>query len=176
MALAQLNLARMRWRRDDPRMAGFVDNIARMQALAERSPGFLWREEDKEGLFPDDPRMTWTLSAWESAEALADFAFRTVHVRFFTRRGEWFEKLDQPWIVFWNFTAGEWPSTDEALDRLARLRRMGPTPEAFGWESLPQAKIHRPVSAEMAVIGTGAGVATGAAPRSGEGDAVAAGQ
>ena len=41
--LAQLNIGRIRYEVDDPRMAGFVDNLASVNAIAERSPGFVWR-------------------------------------------------------------------------------------------------------------------------------------
>ena len=34
--LAQLNIGRIRYEVDDPRMAGFVDNLAFVNALAER--------------------------------------------------------------------------------------------------------------------------------------------
>ena len=36
--LAQLNIGRIRYEVDDPRMAGFVDNLAFVNALAERTP------------------------------------------------------------------------------------------------------------------------------------------
>ena len=41
--LAQLNIGRIRYEVADPRMAGFVDNLAFVNALAERTPGFVWR-------------------------------------------------------------------------------------------------------------------------------------
>ena len=35
--LAQFNIARINYPLDDPRMAGFVDNLASVNAIAERS-------------------------------------------------------------------------------------------------------------------------------------------
>src|SRR5207302_10317437 len=47
--LAQLNIGRIRYEVNDPRMAGFVDNLAFVNAVAERSPGFVWRYQDASG-------------------------------------------------------------------------------------------------------------------------------
>ena len=41
--LAQLNIAQMNAPLDDPTMLGFVEQIDRINALAEQSPGFIWR-------------------------------------------------------------------------------------------------------------------------------------
>ncbi len=154
--IAQFNIARMRWPREDRRMAGFVDNIDRLNLLAERSPGFLWREVEAPELFPGDLRMTWTLSVWESPDALADFAFRTVHARFHARRREWFEAPGEAFLALWPVEPGLWPSPQEALERLERLRREGPSEHAFGWESLPDVRKARKVSPDVAVVGIGA--------------------
>ena len=47
--LAQFNIARIRYPLDDPRMAEFVDNVARVNALAETIEGFVWRLQDDSG-------------------------------------------------------------------------------------------------------------------------------
>jgi hypothetical protein len=41
--LAQVNIAFARYRHDDPRFAGFVDNLNRVYGLAEATMGFIWR-------------------------------------------------------------------------------------------------------------------------------------
>jgi hypothetical protein len=41
--LAQLNIALMKEPLESPRMADFVANLERINALAESSPGFVWR-------------------------------------------------------------------------------------------------------------------------------------
>ena len=41
--LAELNVGYFRYPTSDPRMAEFMDNLDRVNALAERSPGFVWR-------------------------------------------------------------------------------------------------------------------------------------
>ncbi|MEM1316296.1 MAG: DUF3291 domain-containing protein [Pseudomonadota bacterium] len=142
MAIAQFNVARARWPLDDPRMAEFSDNIARMNALAERSPGFLWRDPGKAEAL-GDPRMTWTLSLWESAEALAAFAFNTAHRRFFARRDLWFPALEHPAIVLWQAAPLPRPTLAEAERRLWALHRDGPSDEAFGWERFEALRARR---------------------------------
>ncbi|MGD1925113.1 MAG: DUF3291 domain-containing protein [Paracoccaceae bacterium] len=49
MTIAQFNIARARWPLQDSRMAEFTGMIDRMNALAARSPGYLWRLIDEEG-------------------------------------------------------------------------------------------------------------------------------
>lgn len=41
--LAQLNVASMKYPLDSPEMADFANNLDRINALAEASPGFAWR-------------------------------------------------------------------------------------------------------------------------------------
>jgi len=41
--LAQVNIAHMRAPLDDPLMAGFVAQLETINALADASPGFIWR-------------------------------------------------------------------------------------------------------------------------------------
>ncbi len=73
--LAQFNIGRFRYATDDPRMADFMNNLDLVNALAERSPGFVWRLQDDSGNatqfrpFPD-PQMAVNLSVWDSVEAL----------------------------------------------------------------------------------------------------------
>lgn len=49
MALAQLNIAQMRFPLDDPRMSGFVEQLADVNAGAEDADGFVWRLKDDDG-------------------------------------------------------------------------------------------------------------------------------
>ena len=135
--LAQFNIGRLRAEVDDPSIAEFMANLDPVNALAEASPGFVWRLQTDEGnatairAFPDDPLMVLNLSVWESIEALADFAYRSAHTPFLRRRGEWFERLGEAYMVLWWIPAGTVPAVDEALTRLDHLKISGPSPEAF---------------------------------------------
>ena len=91
MQLAEINVARLRYPLDDPRVAEFVANLDRVNALAERSPGFVWRLKDEAGNATqirayDDPLIIVNMSVWSSIETLYEFAFATMHRRFMQRR------------------------------------------------------------------------------------------
>ena len=49
MHLAELNIARLKYPFDDPRVAEFADNLDLVNGIAERSPGFVWRLQDETG-------------------------------------------------------------------------------------------------------------------------------
>jgi hypothetical protein len=134
--LAQLNVGRAVARLDDPVMAGFVARLAEINALAERSPGFVWRLKGAGGSsselqLTDDPLLLVNLTVWASAEALFDFTYRSDHRAVLKRRLDWFERREGPAVVLWWQPAGVIPSADEAFRRLARREALGPTPEAF---------------------------------------------
>ena len=85
MHLAQLNFARLREHIDHPASAEFKNNVERMNALAARTAGFVWRLADEEDLpenkFSNDPHVIYTLSVWENAAASADSPFRALETK-----------------------------------------------------------------------------------------------
>jgi hypothetical protein len=135
--LAQFNIARLRQPLDHADTAPFVDALDMVNALAESSPGFVWRLQDESGQSSsyvrayDDPLMIINLSVWETPDALRDFVFRTGHTDFLRRRRAWFERMDDAWLVCWWVAAGAMPSVEDAIERLDRLHRDGPTADAF---------------------------------------------
>jgi hypothetical protein len=144
--LAQLNVGRVRHPLDDPRMAGFVDNLDLINGIAERSKGFVWRMKDDSGSATnirafDDPQMILNMSVWESIEALEGFVWQTVHKRFYGRRHEWFGTLEGPYFVMWWITPGHRPDVGEALARLDHLKTHGSSEHAFGWDAIPAAQL-----------------------------------
>ena len=141
--LAQFNIARIKYPLDDPRMADFVNNVARVNGLAEQIDGFVWRLQDDSGhamglKVYDDPRMLPNLTVWDSAEALERFVWKTVHSRFYGQRADWFEHIETP-LVLWHVPAGHKPDLAEGVARLDRLRERGPSDFAFGWDGIPEA-------------------------------------
>lgn len=145
--LAEFNRGRLLHDWDDPRTAPFKDALDRINALAERAAGFVWRLGDAEmeaaqldpsGPIADD-RVASTLSVWESAETLERFVFKTVHARFYARGHEWFEPAARRLVMWW-VPIGHRPSVDEGMDRLARLEASGPSADAFGWAHLENAQ------------------------------------
>jgi heme-degrading monooxygenase HmoA len=144
--IAELNIARAQYDLEDPRMAGFMDNLDRINAIAERSQGFVWRLKDETGNATDlpvmdDPRVVANLTVWETAEDLEHFVFNTAHKRIYDQRGDWFPKMKQMHFVMWHVPLGATPTLDEALARLDRLNKDGPSDEAFGWERLTNLKL-----------------------------------
>ena len=134
--LAQFNLARAVAPLDDPKLAPFMARLDEINALAEASPGFVWRLQSDSGNATDirafdDPNMLVNMSVWTSAEALFDYVYRSGHAKVMARRGEWFERMSGPYTVLWWIPAGHHPTVEEANERLDHLNRHGPTPEAF---------------------------------------------
>jgi len=135
--LAQFNIGVIRGPIDSPVMAEFVANLDRINALADRSPGFLWRLQTEEGdatairPYPENENMAVNLSVWTDADALRRFVFQSAHVEIMRRRREWFEKMDEAYLVLWWVPKGHRPSVEEAKARLELLRQKGPSPEAF---------------------------------------------
>jgi hypothetical protein len=136
MHLAQLNVGRLRAPLDDPLIDDFRQNLDRVNAVADRSPGFVWRLQDASGNatgikpFDDDLEII-NLTVWSSVGALADFTYRSGHVEFLRRRREFFETPTLPILCLWWIPEGVVPTVDEALARLEHLRAHGPSPVAF---------------------------------------------
>ncbi|MDR7273418.1 DUF3291 domain-containing protein [Catenuloplanes atrovinosus] len=135
--LAQFNAARLRAPLDDPATAGFVAGLDLMNALADRSPGFVWRlaegpAGDATTVRPTEPDVIVTLSVWESVEALRAFTYQSEHLDYLRRRREWFVPLGyRASLVLWWIPAGTLPTPEEGVARLRALGANGPTPDAF---------------------------------------------
>jgi hypothetical protein len=143
--LAQFNIARIKYPLDDPRMAEFVENVVRVNALAEKIEGFVWRLQDDSGhamnmTIYDDPTLLPNLTVWENARALGRFVWQTLHGRFYRRREDWFVPLDTPLVMWW-VPSGHRPSMQEGVERLDHLKAHGPGDTAFGWAQLPDAHL-----------------------------------
>jgi hypothetical protein len=143
--LAQFNIARVRYPLDDPRMKEFADNVERINGLAEKIEGFVWRLQDESGhamnmRVYDDPLILPNLTVWESVEALERFVFKTAHNRFYMRRESWFEPIDLPLVLWW-VAPGERPSLEEGVRRLDMLKARGPSEDAFLWENVSRASV-----------------------------------
>jgi uncharacterized protein DUF3291 len=142
MHLAQVNIGRMKAPLDDPSMHGFVSRLAELNALADRSDGFVWRLQDGEGegntyLRPfDDERIILNMSVWESIEQLRAYTYGSAHAEVLRQRRDWFEKFDRVAVALWWIPVGHIPTVDEAKQRLAWLDERGPTALAFTFGTL----------------------------------------
>lgn len=137
--LAQLNIAKLSAPLDSPRLADFVANLDRINALAEHSPGFVWRLQTEEGdatgidYFGADKIVN--LSLWESIEALHEYVYRSAHVEIMRRKKEWFHHMREAHMVLWWVPANSIPSIEEAALRLSLLKENGPSAQAFTFKA-----------------------------------------
>jgi len=92
--LAQINIGRMRAPLDSLVMADFVAQLDAIKALADCSPGFVWRLQgegnDATSLRPfDDDFIIVNMSVWESLEHLRAYVYKSAHTVALRRRREW---------------------------------------------------------------------------------------
>jgi len=136
--IAQVNIGRLLAPLDDPMIAGFVALLDEINALAEGSPGFVWRLQTDEGnatdLRPyDDDRIIVNMTVWESIEQLKEYVYRSAHAEVPKHRREWFEKFDGAFAALWWVEAGHTPTVEEAKQRLDYLYKHGESEFAFSF-------------------------------------------
>lgn len=139
--IAQINIARMLAPIDDPVMADFVAQLPPINALAERSRGFVWRLQSEYGdatsiKVYDDDMIIVNMTVWESVDTLREYVYKSAHHGVLRDRKRWFEKFDGPYYVLWWVPAGHLPSTEEGKERLEYLRKHGDTAYAFSFKSI----------------------------------------
>ena len=138
--LAQVNIAQLLEPLESPRLKDFVDNLDRINALAEAAPGFVWRLKgdgnDATSLrMYDNDQLIINLSVWESAQALKNYVYQSNHTAIMRRRREWFARMDV-FMALWWIPAAHQPTPAEAEERLTHLRQHGPTAHAFTFQNL----------------------------------------
>jgi hypothetical protein len=138
--LAQVNIGRLVAPEGDPRVQPFFDALDRVNALAEASPGFVWRLTGEGNNATDlrptpDPLLAVNMSVWTDADALFAFVYRSAHTPVMARRRDYFERFDGAFQAMWWIPAGEMPTVSDAFSRLWMLDRYGPTPHAFTFKA-----------------------------------------
>jgi len=140
MHIAHYNVARLKELPGHPAVAEFIDNAPKVNAVAERSPGFVWRLDDTSATVSGsntfqavagDPCLAISLSVWENTELLMSFVKKTIHGSFLRRRADWFHPWDGPNYVVWPVAIGHIPDLLEGEQRLKTLATRGATPDAF---------------------------------------------
>jgi len=141
--IAHMNFGYLLYPWGDPRLLDFEDNSDHVNAIADRSQGFVWRlkdgefelpENDLENLFGRPDVAAATLSVWANFEYFEHFVHKTVHSKFLDRRREWFENIDVPSYVIWPVDAGDIPSLTEGKEKLNFLMDNGPSEEAYNFK------------------------------------------
>lgn len=142
--LAQINIGRLIAPLDDPKIAEFVAQLAPINAIADKAPGFVWRLQSESGnatdiAYNEDPTVMVNMSVWESLEALHDYAYKSDHMKVFRDRARWFEKMDKPHYCLWWIPAGHIPTVAEGRERLEHYQTHGATPYSFWFsQEFPQ--------------------------------------
>ena len=140
--LAEINVATAIADLDDPVMEPFMAALDKVNALAEASAGFVWRMQDETGnntgtYLNDDPRQIANMSVWGTPADFRFYVYYTAHGAFMKRRARWFVPSEVPTFAIWWIATGTVPTLAEGVARLDKLRRDGPTADAFGWDQLP---------------------------------------
>lgn len=138
--LAQLNVGTLKAPQGSPEVAEFFALLDPINALADASPGFVWRyrcegsnDATGERFFGDD--LLINFSVWESVETLWEFTYRSDHLDLLRRRREWMVPLAERFLVLWWVPAGHIPTLTEARERLDLIRAEGPTEQAFDFRT-----------------------------------------
>jgi hypothetical protein len=131
--LAQLNVGRIVAPTDSPLVADFMAALDGINALAEASPGFVWRLQGDSGnateiLTTPDPYFLINMSVWESIETLFEFVYRSAHAGFMVRRREWFERPEEAYQVLWWVPTGTSPRPKRRWRGSTICGRMGRRP------------------------------------------------
>lgn len=149
MHLAEFNIGVLRHDWDDPRIKDFADNLDRVNRLAQRAEGFVWRL----------PTTRWRRrrptrpSPWAAIRGPHRHCPSGATRRLSTvssgrpctgssmsvgpngsRPGQGLR------LVMWWVPEGHHPTIAEAAGRLAHLDRCGDTDHAFGWSGLEGAR------------------------------------
>src|SRR5260370_6417314 len=104
--LAQINIGRLIALLDDPKIAEFIAQLAPINALADKTPGFVWRLQSSSGnatdiAYSDDPFVFVNMSVLESIEAFRQYAYKFDHAKVLRDRANWFEKMEKPYYCLW---------------------------------------------------------------------------
>ena len=139
--LAQINIARMLAPIEDPLMAEFVTQLAPINALADASPGFVWRLQTEDGdatslRVYDDDKILVNMSVWENIESLREYAHRSSHTGVMKYRSKWFKKFNGPYYALWWIPVGHIPTIEEGKERLDYLREHGDSSYAFTFKNV----------------------------------------
>lgn len=134
--IAQVNIGRIKASLDSPVMEGFVSRLDEINALADSSPGFVWRLQNETGnatyLRPyDDDRILVNFSIWETIDLLHTYVYKTAHAELLRDRQKWYEHFQGAYMALWWVPRNHIPGVDEAKRRLGHLEEHGPTQVAF---------------------------------------------
>ena len=139
--LAQLNIAKLKAPLEDPSIFGFVSKLDEVNALADSSPGFVWRLKEESGsavnisVF-DDSFLIVNMSVWNTIEDLKNFVYKSGHVKVYLQKDSWFHNMTDHHMVMWWVEKDKIPDVFEAKARLRYLKKHGPSKYAFTFKEI----------------------------------------
>lgn len=156
--LAQVNIAKFHLPPEHPVNTDFVNNLDRVNAIAETQSGFVWRfvgsgNDALDIQAFDDSNIVINMSVWSDIKSLVNFVYRNKsHKEIMRRRKEWFEKIEFHMVLWW-VEQDRRPTVEEAKIRLELLRRNGPSYSAFTFKQpypAPSGELLNPFKDECA--------------------------
>ena len=91
---------------DSPVLADFMALLDPINAVADATPGFVWRLQTTRAtpprsIYMGDDTLNVNMSVWESEEALWDYVYASEHLAVMRRRREWFKRIEQFMCLWW---------------------------------------------------------------------------
>lgn len=138
MHVAQFNVVRFKFPPGHVALRTFEENVARINAIAEASPGFVWRyveagTRDVEFVQFVDGSFLGALSVWESIEALKAFVYGKAHLEMMRRKAEWMSNMAERSYVLWHVERGIQPRPEEGWKRLVHFRENSDSAMSFSF-------------------------------------------
>lgn len=142
--LAHFNWSIMRAPVGDPLVGEFVAALDKVNTIAERSDGFVWRHGRERDaaltaqwpLFTRNPTMIASFSVWQSPDALHAFVHKTVHGAFLRRGAEWFAPGTGVNYALWWVPVGHVPDIGEARTNVEHMLAHGAGDAVFDFATL----------------------------------------
>ena len=136
--LAQLNIAKAKANLQTNLMYGFTSRIDEINQLAEKQQGFIWRLDTDDSEITgieefDNPLIIVNMSVWDSLESLKKFVYKSNHIELLKQKKQWFNKMDESYMVLWWIEKNHIPSLNEAKIKLDYLRQNGVSEYAFNF-------------------------------------------
>lgn len=141
MHLAQFNIAEALDDRESATMHDFFANVDRINAVADKSPGFVWRfdDDEREDIFSEEAYgssfILVNMSVWEDRDSLFKYVYDSMHLEVYKRKKEWFKKMPKMHMVLWYIEKGHIPTLAEGKERLEHLQAHGESKYAFSFKS-----------------------------------------
>lgn len=134
--IAQINIAQSLDTMDSRTMKSFVDRLDEINALADKSLGFIWRLQTEDGDATsiqafDDPLLIINMSVWKDIESLKQFVYKSSHIELIKDRDSWFRKMAAAHYILWWIPIGKMPAIEDGKKRLQHLQDHGPSEMAF---------------------------------------------